>query len=445
MNLNKYVIAFLLVFFAFNCSYAQTTRFKEVHVGDTIPNIVLSGFLNDTFQNVALSELRRHKILLLDFWATWCAPCISELGRLDTIKQEFGNKIAVIAVGYQDYNTINKFFTLNPLLKPQRYPVLTHESILTRQMFPHKTIPHLVWIDTAGKVIAITQGADVTKDNINKLLKTGSLVIRVKKDIANFNINLPFHLRDSTYTARSIFTNITNGIPSFEAYGFSDPYIPDWINRIFIGNCQIRDMYLLAAYQGKVCRTNFSRMILEVKDSLKYMQPDYAPVSFKKSKYYHSPNSDDWDQDNLYCYELTLPRFEHASVLYNYMLEDLNRFLNLNGRFEKRKVKCYLLVCKHPALKHSVQNPQIIYKRGNPVILKGQTIDKVTEVLNNCIDDGQIVNETRIKADQLYDFDLPDLKAGISADEIRALLQPFGIEMKEGFRNVSVFVLSEKQ
>jgi hypothetical protein len=204
-------------------------------------------------------------------------------------------------------------------------------------------------------------------------------------------------------------------------------------------------MYWLAAFHHTIVDHNYSRIILEVKDSLKYMQPDYAPISFKKSKYYHSANSDDWDQDNLYCYELTLPRFQHDSVFYKYMIEDLNRFLNLNGRFEKRAVKCYLLVCKHPVLKQSTQGSKITYKENRPVDLKGQTIDKLTEVLNSCIDNGQIVNETRIKADQLFDFDLPDLKLGVNAEQIVRMLQPFGLEIKEGFRKVPVFVLSEKR
>ena len=62
------------------------------------------------------------KIILLNFWATWCPPCIQELASLSELADRYKEDIFVIAVSSEDMDTIKNFLNrsfgaLSPELK----------------------------------------------------------------------------------------------------------------------------------------------------------------------------------------------------------------------------------------------------------------------------------------------------------------------------------------
>jgi thiol-disulfide isomerase/thioredoxin len=335
----------LLLFLTFQSSYAQRKTFKEIHLGEYVPKVILKGWLDQKQQPVMLSSLYKNKLLIIDFWATWCGSCILELPRLDSLQKLLKDSIKVVPVGYQTLKVTQDFFKKHPDKKFNDLHFLTNDSILTRRLFPHKGLPHLIWIDSTGKVVAITDGQNLTYNNIKQVLKTGSLAVRQKKDILNFNFLSPFHLRDTTYSARSIFTSHTPGIPSYEAWGTdTDKVLKDHFrNRIFLSNLPLIRMYWVAVFHHELSINNFGRMVFEVKDSLRFMQPKLAMETYRKSKYFLSINRDDWEQENTYCYELQMQEPRPDSLLFKYMVEDLNRYLNVNGRYENRMDDCFIL------------------------------------------------------------------------------------------------------
>jgi thiol-disulfide isomerase/thioredoxin len=446
----QFILAFFLLL-SIDITNAQPTDLSEIKVGENVPEYALSGWLKDSAKTVSVSELHNHKLLILDFWATWCGSCIYELPKLDSLKNVFGDKVEVVAAGYQDYNTIGAFFKQNPAYEPHYLRVLTNDHILLK-LFPHKSLPHMVWINSEGKVAAITDGEDVTANNIRAIINNGHPAIELKKDVINFDFRHTFHLRDTSFSGRSIFTNRTAGIFSYEGT-FGDK--PGIINRIFASNLPIRTLYWIAAFHHELSFTNFDRIFLEVRDSLKYMQPKFAYASYKKSKYFdpESWHSTSWEKDNLYCYELILPQERQDTILYQYMISDLNRYLNLNGRFEKRLMDCFVLTYEKngaQSLKVSAQKPDIVYQQKKsvssldvPVALKAQNIGMLVKFLNMTIDKSQIVDETGIDKHLLLDFDLSALKKGYTMDQINKLLEPYGLTLRSAKRNVRVFVLSE--
>jgi len=57
--------------------------------GDKLPNATLSD-LNQ--KPVKLSELHQHGPLVLDFWATWCMPCIKAIPELEKLQQKYEDR-----------------------------------------------------------------------------------------------------------------------------------------------------------------------------------------------------------------------------------------------------------------------------------------------------------------------------------------------------------------
>src|SRR5690554_626585 len=91
-------------------------------------------------QYLSLGDFK-DKLIILDFWATWCAPCISSLHKLDTLQQEFKEDLLVVPTSYEPRIKVETF------LKNQGIglPSLFDEKEL-RSYLPYKMIPHQVWI-----------------------------------------------------------------------------------------------------------------------------------------------------------------------------------------------------------------------------------------------------------------------------------------------------------
>lgn len=63
-------------------------------VGMTAPDFTLPVRSGETF---TLSE-HRGKVVVVNFWATWCTPCCEELPYFDQLHQEYGDKVTVVAI-----------------------------------------------------------------------------------------------------------------------------------------------------------------------------------------------------------------------------------------------------------------------------------------------------------------------------------------------------------
>ena len=84
---------------------------------------------------------RGKKIIVLNFWATWCAPCIKELPSLSKLAENHKDSIFVIAVSVEDKNKVQNFLNrsfkeLSPELK---IAVVNRDEKL--KYFPQDNIP----------------------------------------------------------------------------------------------------------------------------------------------------------------------------------------------------------------------------------------------------------------------------------------------------------------
>lgn len=436
-NKLKFTVCITLVMLM--ASQVKGQQIKEIHIGDQVPNVQLSGFYNDTTKVTNLKDLYKNKLLLLDFWGSWCGACITEFPKLIELKKKFGEQIAVVSVGYESYERINSFFKRHPELNSPNCLVITKDSVLTRKMFPHKTLPHMVWINSSGKVVMISEGEDVTEDNIKTALANQPIPVRPKID--NMSLGLedifkPFHMMDTNFLARSMLTRTVPGWLSFEGLHGEDSTGLKF-NRAFIGNLPIRRLYWIAVFHRKVPPQNYSRLIFEVKDSLKYMLPQTAPESFKRSKY---KSYSEWEDENLYIYDLVMPHKVPYDVLYEYMLSDLNRYLNLNGRFEQREMDCYVLNKKKNKKQVPLSAKEISSIYYDKQKMENLNIERLTDLLNQHITEGYIVNESGLSLSNMFKLNVN--LYGLSVDQINFILEKFGLEIAPARRKIPVYVVS---
>lgn len=107
-------------------------------------------FISLNGEVIDLYCLRNKKRIVLNFWATWCPPCIKELSSLSQLAKENKAQIFVVAVSIEDKITVEKFLTrsfsdLDPMLK---IAVVDEKEKLT--YFPKDNLPVTYIFNTKG-------------------------------------------------------------------------------------------------------------------------------------------------------------------------------------------------------------------------------------------------------------------------------------------------------
>jgi thiol-disulfide isomerase/thioredoxin len=104
-----------------------------------------------------LASLRGH-VVLVDFWATWCVPCLQELPHLRELYDRYhddGFRIVGVSVD-KDLDQLSRFVQGRDIPWPQI--VLSEQDRQTRDnpvaRYDVKTIPDTLLIDTEGRIVA---------------------------------------------------------------------------------------------------------------------------------------------------------------------------------------------------------------------------------------------------------------------------------------------------
>ena len=95
----------------------------------------------------SLAELKGRPVLL-NFWATWCAPCVEEMPSLESLAQQIGTDAVVLAVSVDDdWQTIRRFFP-----KGSPLSIVWDASKEVPKKFGTEKYPETFLIDAAGKL-----------------------------------------------------------------------------------------------------------------------------------------------------------------------------------------------------------------------------------------------------------------------------------------------------
>jgi thiol-disulfide isomerase/thioredoxin len=98
------------------------------------------------------------KVVLLDFWATWCGPCIAIMPELGEIQKKYGDRgLAVVGVTDENATTVQKFLQSKGDLG---YTLVLDRQGRTNLQFGVRSYPTTVLIGRDGKVIHYEVGVD---------------------------------------------------------------------------------------------------------------------------------------------------------------------------------------------------------------------------------------------------------------------------------------------
>ncbi len=129
--------------------------------------------LIDTENNTVLLSDFKGKVIYINFWATWCGPCIGEMPEIQTFYDKFkdNENVAFIVASTEDLDVIQKFIAD----KGYTFPVYSIKSQVPTVM-EYNTIPTSFLINKDGGIVlhhtgVAKWGGEKMERTVNSLLK----------------------------------------------------------------------------------------------------------------------------------------------------------------------------------------------------------------------------------------------------------------------------------
>jgi cytochrome c biogenesis protein CcmG/thiol:disulfide interchange protein DsbE len=133
-----------------------------VVVGSQAPSFSLTSLDGTTVKSSAL----KGNVVVLNFWATWCQPCMSEIPELKQVAASSKAKVIGIALDQDGLKSIKPFVASNNI----NYTVLVGDEEVF-QRFNGVGIPYTLVLDPSQRIVKIYRGP-TTKEALEKDLKS---------------------------------------------------------------------------------------------------------------------------------------------------------------------------------------------------------------------------------------------------------------------------------
>jgi len=312
-----------------------------LQIGQQVPDIPLKNlhnYKNAKGEPATTAQLAdfKGKLLILDFWATWCTPCVAMMPKMDSLQRQFGDKIQFLSLSYEKADVVFPFLAELEKRRGQAFclPNISDEKVL-HQLFPHAALPHYVWIDAEGVVRAMTGMEEVTSENIALALERSyamslkaEVPIKLNRDIPLVVQNIPGHIEK--LLINSSLSKYVEGFPS----SFTTKYQTDSTAfRATYTNLSIASLFQLAyANEGNFRAARF------IIDS----NVERGPFTYPKDR----TALREWHKENTYCYELLIaPELKWTiNDFYRQMQRDMSVYFPYKTTIETKNLTCLALV-----------------------------------------------------------------------------------------------------
>jgi thiol-disulfide isomerase/thioredoxin len=111
------------------------------------------------------------KVLVLNFWATWCPPCREEVPELIALQKQYSDKgLQIVGIAIEDKEPVSEFLDFVDM----NYPILIAGDAglpLARQLGNTMgAVPYTLVVDRQGRIV-YSQPGQVTKDKMLKVIE----------------------------------------------------------------------------------------------------------------------------------------------------------------------------------------------------------------------------------------------------------------------------------
>ena len=348
-------------------------------IGDVPPPLTLTKMIQGSPATEISWDKLKGKVVVLEFWATWCSPCIKAIPHLNDLVEQFKNKpVVFISVTSENEEAVRLFLKNHPM---RTWVGLDDYEVLNKA-FHVEGIPHAVIVDAGGHIAAITHPADIKPENLEEVL-------------AGKKSSLP---TPAVYTIDR----------------FSDEVVFNQVPPLF--EISIREHKMPQGIQGPICMWShdsdsggFEGKIANVESALNFVFDKTSSRTFIKCKL----------PDGFYDFELRAP-LGHLNELQNQFITALRIIFGLEVKQTTKMMDVYVtsqINTNAPGLR-KVETPGGGGQMLGGFRLKGSSMRTVVELLEVALGK-PVFDETGLQG--LFDV---DMKWKLSETEKRKEFKP---------------------
>ena len=152
------LISLLIVQFVFTYSFAQ----HGLKTGDITEDISFKTVLNSTVSATKLSDLKGD-ITIIDFFGTWCIPCMKALPHLELLKSKY-KEMHIILVSNEEETKLRKFIGKR---NDVTLPLVVDKGDLLTSLFQPPSYPYTVVLGRDNRIIITLQAAELSETQVD--------------------------------------------------------------------------------------------------------------------------------------------------------------------------------------------------------------------------------------------------------------------------------------
>lgn len=350
--------------------FARAQEIKPLTIGDRLPDQPIAG------NAVLPGELYRNGLLVINFWATWCAPCQVEMEKMAKSIDSYNGRVQMLCVAYESKAIVDAYLKKHPELSHPKLKFIAGDQYY-QKLFFHQALPHNVWIDSTGIVKAITGGDDLNPQNITAFLKNPENTMYVKAE-APFDYLKPMHIPDSLLEFRSIFTKRIPGVELSGTVVSTSKFGRPHMKRFFCFNTRVVHMFW-KAYQMPGLDDNPYLLEVRTKDRSRF----YWPGGGIDRDKYKGISNEEWDRTHAFSYELRTPEPVVDSLFFKHVISDLELNLKIRSftEMQDRQI-CEVTCVKDAQLLKPMPAPDDKYYLGvvkDQLVIKNISLDRLLD------------------------------------------------------------------
>jgi len=159
--MNKRTFVFIAIVVMLIATFFVAGKLKR----NSSPSINLSLFeLKDLNGNEIIINQFIKKPLVINFWGTWCGPCLQEFAAFERVQKKYSTQINFLMISDEPADKIKKFQEKN------NYPFLFAHSQKTFDDFGIASVPVTCFYYSNGKLFTTKNGA-LAEEDLNDLIK----------------------------------------------------------------------------------------------------------------------------------------------------------------------------------------------------------------------------------------------------------------------------------
>ncbi|MBD1433525.1 TlpA family protein disulfide reductase [Sphingobacterium sp. DN00404] len=387
----------------------RQTEIKPLEIGDTIPkqlwNLPLQVVNHATGKDtITLNDYQDKKLIILDFWATWCVPCVKSLTQLDSASAVSGDDLAILPATYEEASVAKSFLDKRKLNLPS---IHTQSNESLKRFFPHRMVPHQVWI-ADGMVKAITGHPQNILTDIAAVLRGETVDMEKKADMIAYDYRkplTPFTLEADVWTVSHTLSKRLDGVGTMASRLVTD-------NRQWITFSNYPLIRLYAQSLG--------------------LPTNRITVDTGRPKLFAGNSGK--APDNIVCYQLIAPKDYTDSRTNDYIVRSLNLDLGLCGKWDSIEMDCWII--RESSEKLSIDS---LVQPEKQMITLADLLDRYNNKIAG-VASPIYINETTGKMLVKDEFSLADLN---DPTKMEQMLSRYGIQIAPAKRKLPVYRIQD--